>query len=35
MAISKECEDADSNIGKFGGAGFQEKRLKMEIRIRT
>jgi hypothetical protein len=29
MVISKRRENTDSNIGKFDGAGFQEKRLKI------
>ena len=35
MAISKRNENTGSNAGKFDGAGFQEKRLKILIRNRT
>ncbi len=35
MTISKRLENAGSNTGKFDGAGFQEKRLKILIRNRT
>ena len=35
MPDSNCFENAGSNAGKFDGAGFQEKRLKILIRNRT